>query len=624
MSFFLFQILTDLQARFIREMGKRAQSNAELANHSRTSVLDVQFAMDQLRIDISDLEMYLNHLKQCDGVLNRAAVPQFPAKSDTNLNFLKPGSREVLVRKMHVQDYFPPMYAEMEDDYHNTSVASGAGDATEPREDGATDDAKDTSLNSSLDQSHLGGSSQPVGEDNPVRDLASVMMTSSGFISPAIQGRTAEARFDRSDLEEGQLALLQAAKESAAGALYPQPEEPDVRRTETPKSSRKGGRPRKTPAEKKKPSKSSKVDPDFEPAVDDDVVPPEFRFEPPAKNSRKRKATKTPQIIEDDDDDDLDLDLLLEDDDEPVKKKKPTPEIKSPPAKKRGRPRKTPEKPEKAAKESKEVEKPVAPAASDTHLKAPLPITDDNLTLPPPPPHLLLGPTEPVATEIPEKIKKSKESKLDKAARKKEKERKKEERRKAKQKKKEERKKLKKLKLAKQKGKDGLGIVAVDPTPAPPKSLPTLKIKEPVQPPEKKPKKGDKKAKLSTKISLKSLLPKKKAKEASSPTGAKRGRKPKVKINLPPANEPKAPAVPSGGGGIVTTQTVCHYFDAEGNEIWICPVCGKQEEDMPMVGCDGKGPDGKGCDDWYHFICVGIEQMPETEDWFCPKCAPLS
>ena len=162
LSFSSFQILTDLQARFIREMGKRAQSNAELANHSRTSVLDVQFAMDQLRIDISDLEMYLNHLKQCDGVLNRAAVPKFPAKSDTNLNFLKPGSREVLVRKMHVQDYFPPMHAELEDDYHNpanvSASANAGGDISDLVEDGVIkDEVKDTSLNSSLDHSQLGG-----------------------------------------------------------------------------------------------------------------------------------------------------------------------------------------------------------------------------------------------------------------------------------------------------------------------------------------------------------------------------------------------------------------------------------------------------------------------------------
>ena len=40
------------------------------------------------------------------------------------------------------------------------------------------------------------------------------------------------------------------------------------------------------------------------------------------------------------------------------------------------------------------------------------------------------------------------------------------------------------------------------------------------------------------------------------------------------------------------TQTVGYYVDAEGNQIWICPACGKQDDGSPMIGCDE-------CDDWY-------------------------
>jgi len=33
-----------------------------------------------------------------------------------------------------------------------------------------------------------------------------------------------------------------------------------------------------------------------------------------------------------------------------------------------------------------------------------------------------------------------------------------------------------------------------------------------------------------------------------------------------------------------------------------------------MIGCDE-------CDDWYHWVCVGIRVPPsETESWFCQRC----
>ncbi|XP_067930112.1 transcription initiation factor TFIID subunit 3-like isoform X2 [Watersipora subatra] len=54
--------------------------------------------------------------------------------------------------------------------------------------------------------------------------------------------------------------------------------------------------------------------------------------------------------------------------------------------------------------------------------------------------------------------------------------------------------------------------------------------------------------------------------------------------------------------------------DADG-KIWICPTCGKVDDGSPMIGCDG-------CDEWFHWTCVGItEQPPEDVEWFCGKCA---
>ncbi|XP_063928432.1 transcription initiation factor TFIID subunit 3 isoform X2 [Zophobas morio] len=56
------------------------------------------------------------------------------------------------------------------------------------------------------------------------------------------------------------------------------------------------------------------------------------------------------------------------------------------------------------------------------------------------------------------------------------------------------------------------------------------------------------------------------------------------------------------------------YIDADGNEVWICPGCGRQDDGSPMIGCDG-------CDAWYHWVCVGIQVPPDdSEDWYCRHC----
>lgn len=97
----------------------------------------------------------------------------------------------------------------------------------------------------------------------------------------------------------------------------------------------------------------------------------------------------------------------------------------------------------------------------------------------------------------------------------------------------------------------------------------------------------------------------------ASPSSSGRGR-PKGSTNkthssssaLPPPVIPikqEESASVAGGGG-------------SGNQVWICPACGRVDDGSPMIGCDG-------CDNWYHWLCVGIHVAPESsEDWFCRVC----
>ncbi|XP_055615586.1 nascent polypeptide-associated complex subunit alpha, muscle-specific form [Toxorhynchites rutilus septentrionalis] len=60
--------------------------------------------------------------------------------------------------------------------------------------------------------------------------------------------------------------------------------------------------------------------------------------------------------------------------------------------------------------------------------------------------------------------------------------------------------------------------------------------------------------------------------------------------------------------------TPSNVKDAEGNVVWICPACGRVDDGTPMIGCDG-------CDAWYHWVCVGIQVPPDSnEDWYCRVC----
>jgi len=88
-----------------------------------------------------------------------------------------------------------------------------------------------------------------------------------------------------------------------------------------------------------------------------------------------------------------------------------------------------------------------------------------------------------------------------------------------------------------------------------------------------------------------------------------RGRPPKSKEIIDSSMDSGDEPTP----GIIT-ETVGSYTDEAGNKVWICPACGKQDDGSPMIGCDQ-------CDDWYHWLCVGINSEPsENQDWFCTRC----
>ncbi|TRY76487.1 hypothetical protein TCAL_17009 [Tigriopus californicus] len=107
-------VLVDLAGRYLRDLGSHCQSQAELSNRSQANILDVARTLADFRIQTADLADYADCLPRGSGP-TAGGIPYFPRPSVTQLNFLKPGSREVLHRKVYVNDYFPPMYPNLEE-----------------------------------------------------------------------------------------------------------------------------------------------------------------------------------------------------------------------------------------------------------------------------------------------------------------------------------------------------------------------------------------------------------------------------------------------------------------------------------------------------------------------------
>lgn len=72
---------------------------------------DLGLAFQHMNIDTQELTEYI---KNVDSVPYPIAVPKFPIQRENHLNFLKPGSREVVTRPVHVHEHLPAMYPDTE------------------------------------------------------------------------------------------------------------------------------------------------------------------------------------------------------------------------------------------------------------------------------------------------------------------------------------------------------------------------------------------------------------------------------------------------------------------------------------------------------------------------------
>ncbi|XP_076172400.1 TBP-associated factor 3 isoform X1 [Ptiloglossa arizonensis] len=200
------EFMVDLMQEYILRISKLTHQYAEILGRTEANLDDLGLAFQHMNIDTQELTEYI---KNVDSVPYPIAVPKFPIQRENHLNFLKPGSREVVTRPVHVHEHLPAMYPDTEEEYiaeKTESLINGTSDLSS---------SNGTSANSSMNLSPHRMSPQvvfkrpgdPVSfespivkrvkvleEGRPLREIHSVMMTTSGFLSPAREGKLPEAR----------------------------------------------------------------------------------------------------------------------------------------------------------------------------------------------------------------------------------------------------------------------------------------------------------------------------------------------------------------------------------------------------------------------------------------------
>lgn len=94
-----------------RYCGLMIYFNVFIVGRTEPNLDDLGLTFQYMNIDIQELAEYV---KNVDSVPCSVQVPQYPVQRENHLNFLKPGSREVVTRPVHIHEHLPAMYPDTE------------------------------------------------------------------------------------------------------------------------------------------------------------------------------------------------------------------------------------------------------------------------------------------------------------------------------------------------------------------------------------------------------------------------------------------------------------------------------------------------------------------------------
>lgn len=543
-------ILTDILNHYISDLSVTSKKYAEHAYGDVPDIEDIEKAFRQKNISLTDLRRYL---KNTGPVKFPHSVPPLnDVAGRTVLNAIKPGSREIVTRPIHVHEHLPTL---------NTESIKEEEQITD------TEQIQNETV-------HIKQEFDEVILHKRLREISSVVMTSSGFLSPSREGRLADSKLlpfpeiKIEPLESPQLSEIATCTE----------EEPPQKITISIKKDKS----KKLKANVKNKLKNSKKT----------LLLQSKEQKPKVVKIKKPKEEK----------------MLVSN--EPPELESNINEINAVPV-----------------TESIPVSRKVTSALhiNKTKMEEVLPKFSFFGPLPPASDLVQTTFSQPIIPEIvpPEKVKEpaspifkiENEDISRKGQKKKKKDKKKEKKEKKKQKdklkqKENEKKKEKEKEMARRKEKE--------------------KVKDKLKSTNKVPKIkfrfGNRETTITKVLPVEkppeenvSIIPKTEPMEIIEsipdiPIDILRNIKspPRVPIQKIKTKIVMKTVLPTPAPAIETSPPA-FYFDEAGNQVWICPMCTKPDDGSPMIGCDG-------CDVWYHWVCVGIQCPPDCAVWYCPRC----
>lgn len=162
------KIMTDILYHYISELSVTSKKYAEHAYNDVPDIEDVEKAFRQKSISLTELRRYL---KSTGPVKFPHTLPLLNISGKNVLSTLKPGSREVVTRPIHIHEHLPTLYTEQIEEDQTTDT-----EQIQNTIENIKQEPEDVILHKRL------------------REISSVVMTSGGFLSPSREGRLAESK----------------------------------------------------------------------------------------------------------------------------------------------------------------------------------------------------------------------------------------------------------------------------------------------------------------------------------------------------------------------------------------------------------------------------------------------
>ncbi|CAH1707853.1 unnamed protein product [Chironomus riparius] len=175
------EIMVDILDRYIREICRTTHDYTEHYNRTEGNLDDLELTLRDMGINMHEIIEYISYV---DPIITNLEIPKYPVAKDSHFNFLKPGSKEVLTRPVHIHEHLPPINPQEEATYSNGEkdidvVGLPNDDVFKRPAETDSNPAKKIKLEE---------------EGRATREISSVMMTTSGFISPAREGKLPESK----------------------------------------------------------------------------------------------------------------------------------------------------------------------------------------------------------------------------------------------------------------------------------------------------------------------------------------------------------------------------------------------------------------------------------------------